>query len=55
MLVQVLAVLNAGQAAVGNDGLAGGQQLPLAEVAPSLLEWRPLHDHIRYVCLYVRA
>jgi uncharacterized iron-regulated membrane protein len=29
-------------------GLAGGQQLPLAEVVSSLLEWRPLHDHIRY-------
>lgn len=46
---QVLGVAtqqDAGAAAVGS-GLAGGSQLPLAEVTPSLLEWRPLQGHVR--------
>lgn len=40
------AVMASGDAAVAG-GLAGGQQLPLAEVVASLLEWRPLQHHVR--------
>jgi hypothetical protein len=50
MAVQVRAVWAGGQDVIA-AGLAGGQQLPLAEVVSSLLEWRPLHDHIRYLFL----
>ena len=48
MAVQVRAVWAGGQGVIA-AGLAGGQQLPLAEVVASLLEWRPLHKHIRYL------
>ena len=48
MAVQMHAVWAGGQDAVA-AGLAGGQQLPLAEVVSSLLEWRPLHKHIRFL------
>ncbi len=43
---QVLAVANAGEGGAG--GMAGGQALPLAEVAVSLLDWQPLRLYSRW-------
>lgn len=43
---QVLTVANAGEG--GADGMAGGQALPLAEVAVSLLDWQPLRPYNRW-------
>jgi hypothetical protein len=53
MLMQIQSVLTTGPESAVLSGLAGALQLPLAEVTPSLLEWRPLHDHIRYACCFI--